>query len=58
MVIKLKSDDALDKYKARLVPKWFNRVVGIDHSETFSPVKPQTIQMVLSLALSQNWPIK
>lgn len=35
-----------------------NQQVGVDYGETFSPVvKPETIRTVLSLALSNDWPI-
>ncbi|GJY75003.1 ribonuclease H-like domain-containing protein [Tanacetum coccineum] len=42
-----------------LVPKPPNaNVVGIDCDDTFSPVvKPATIRIVLSLALSRKWPV-
>ena len=36
--------------------KGFHQVHGFDFHETFSPVvKPVTIQVVLTLALSQGW---
>ena len=55
---KLKSDGSLDRYKARWVLRGFTQREGIDFDETFSPVvKPATIQIVLSLALSSDWPI-
>jgi len=55
---KLLTDGSLDRYKARWVLRGFTQCPGIDYDETFSPVvKPATVQVVLSLALSQNWPI-
>jgi hypothetical protein len=55
---KLLSDGSLDRYKARWVLQGFTQRPGIDYDETFSPVvKPATVRVVLSLALSQNWPI-
>jgi hypothetical protein len=43
----------LDRYKARWVLSGFTQQPGIDYDETFSPVvKPATVQVVLSLALS------
>ncbi|GJU41725.1 ribonuclease H-like domain-containing protein [Tanacetum coccineum] len=47
------------RYKARLVANWLStQVEGVDVDETFSPVvKPGTIRTVLSLAISQHWPV-
>ena len=57
--IKQRSDDSIDRYKARLVAKDFNQRYGIDYEDTFSPVvKVATIHLVLSLAVSQNWGIR
>ena len=55
---KFKSDGSLDRYKAQWVLRGFTQRPGIDYDETFSPVvKPATIWMVLTLALSRSWPI-
>jgi hypothetical protein len=46
----------VDQHKAWLVAKGFKQRLGIDYYETFSPVvKPVTIWLVLSLAISQGW---
>ncbi|GKC01666.1 ribonuclease H-like domain-containing protein [Tanacetum coccineum] len=46
------------RYKARLVANGRSQQQGIDCDETFNPVvKPSTIQTVLSLAVSRQWPI-
>lgn len=57
--VKRRPDGSIDKYKARLVAKGFLQEYGKDYFETFSPVaKPVTIRTVLTIALSQNWPIR
>ena len=55
---KFHSDDTIARYKARWVCHGFSQQQGIDFDETFSPVvKPSTIRVVLSLAVSSSWPI-
>lgn len=57
--VKTKPDGSVDKYKARLVAKGFHQCEGFDFSETFSPViKPVTIRLVLTIAVSQKWCIR
>nr|GEZ42491.1 retrotransposon protein, putative, unclassified [Tanacetum cinerariifolium]GEZ43505.1 retrotransposon protein, putative, unclassified [Tanacetum cinerariifolium] len=55
---KYNADGSLNRYKARLVANGRSQQQGIDCDETFSPVvKLVTIQTVLSLAVSREWPI-
>ena len=57
--MKLKVDGSIDRFKDRLVAKGFNQTYGIDYFETFClVVKPTTIQLVLSLAISRGWLVK
>jgi hypothetical protein len=53
---KLKPDGSLDRYKARWVLRDFSQEQGLDFDKTFSPVvKPATVRIVLSIALSLKW---
>ncbi|KAJ9559993.1 LOW QUALITY PROTEIN: hypothetical protein OSB04_005153 [Centaurea solstitialis] len=55
---KYHADGSLSRYKACLVANGRSQQQGIDCDETFSPVvKPATIRTVLSIAVSQHWPI-
>lgn len=51
---KRRSNSSLDYYRARLVAK----STGIDYMDTFRPVvKLTTIHTILTIALTNNWPI-
>jgi hypothetical protein len=55
-VYKFKADGTLDKYKTRLVTKWFSQREGIDYDETFSPTaKMSTIRLVLAMETQFGW---
>jgi len=60
-VYKLKQDEhgMICKHKARLVANGFRQVDGVDYHETFAPVvKPATIKIILSLAVTNNWELR
>jgi hypothetical protein len=56
--VKENYDGSIDKLKARLVARGFTQQYGINYMETFSRVvKPATMCLVLSLAVSRGWDI-
>ncbi|MCH80898.1 retrovirus-related Pol polyprotein from transposon TNT 1-94, partial [Trifolium medium] len=57
--VKENADGSINKYKARLVAKGFHQLHVFDFHETFSPViKPATIRLLLTLALTHKWSIQ
>ena len=48
---KLKTDDTIDKFKARLVIKGYKKQKGLDYFDTYSPVsRIMTIRMIFAIA--------
>ena len=57
-MIKPRFDGTLDLYKAWLVVLGNKQEYGVDYEETFASVaKMTTVRMVISIAVSQGWPL-
>ena len=57
--IKRLPNGSIEMYKARLVAKGFHQRSDMDYHDTFSlVVKPTTIRLVLSLAISKDWQLR
>ncbi|KAI0504100.1 hypothetical protein KFK09_015047 [Dendrobium nobile] len=49
---------SVDRYKARLVAQGFDQKLGVNYTETFSPVaKMPTFRVLLTLAIHRHWSI-
>ena len=57
--VKRHADGSIERYKARLVAREFKQRRGLDYEDTFNPVvKPTTIRLLLSLAVSRGWTLR
>ena len=55
-ILKYKANWSLERYKTRLVSKWYTQTYGVDYHETFAPIaKINTVRILLSLAAHYNW---
>lgn len=52
--IKRNEERKISRYKARLVTKDFNQVMGIDYEETFSPVVRSSTRSLIALAVEHG----
>jgi histone deacetylase 1/2 len=54
--VKRHANGTIERYKVRLVAKGFKQRYGLDYEDTFSlVVKPTTIRLLLSLAITRAW---
>jgi len=57
--LKHRADGRMDKYKARLVPRGFTQIVGINFYNTYSPVaRLGSFRVILALAARFDWEIE
>jgi histone deacetylase 1/2 len=57
--VKKHADGTIEQYKVLLVSKGFKQRYGLDYEDTFSPVvKPTTVRLLLSLAVTRGWSLR
>lgn len=55
---KRKPDGYVERYKARLVAKWYTQCPGIDFLDIFNPVvKPNITRLLFSIVVSRGWKV-
>ena len=56
--IKTRSDDTVDRYKARLVARGFTQEYGIDYEENFSLVaRLSSVRTLIAVSAARKWPL-
>ena len=51
----MKADGSINKYKARLVIKWYKQKEGLDYFDTYSSIsKITSIRMITAITTLQN----
>ena len=54
--IKTRSDGSIERYKTRLVAKYFTQEYGIDYEETFTPVaRISFVHALLAIVAISKW---
>lgn len=57
--VKENFDESIERYKTRLVAQCLKQQSETDYGNTFNPIiKPVTIRLILSHALSSNWSLR
>jgi len=54
--IKTNSDGSIERYKTRLVMKWYSQQYGMDYEETFAPIiKMTTVHTLIAITSVRQW---
>jgi Reverse transcriptase (RNA-dependent DNA polymerase) len=57
--IKCNSHGTIERYKARLVAKWYTQTYEIDYHEIFAPeAKMNTVRILLSITVNNSWELR